>query len=198
MKTSKMENRFLTMLAAGLLSLAINTSAIPITGSVDINGVATLNSTSLATATAATAFPSAEVILTPTGAFAGTVGSAVTFTPFGWMPATTPVNPLWTFVSGGRTYSFELASVAVENQGAAFLNLTGQGTLSITGGGSPYDPTPGNWTFTITTSGDNGTFDFGFVSSNCSVPGVPDGGLTVALLSSALVGVAGLRRKLSQ
>ena len=185
------------VLLAGFLAAALfcqQAGAIPITGHVDMNGQVTLDS-ALGTATKATSFSLVSVVNTPDGAFTGTAGSTVSFNPFGWNPSTTPVTPLWSFSNGTSLYSFDLASLTVVGQSSSFLNLTGAGTLSISGG--TYDPTPGNWSFTITSStgGTSPNFAFGFVSSTSAVP---DGGSTVALLGCALVAVGALRRKLAK
>jgi VPDSG-CTERM motif len=128
----------------------------------------------------------------PTGTFVGTVGSSVTWHGFSW-PSNVLVAPLWTFTSGANTYSFDLANVSVFSQSNSFLNLMGSGTLHVTG----FDDTPGSWSFTISNPGGgaHANFDFTFANSQTGA-GVPDGGVTVALLGLALVGVEVLRRKL--
>lgn len=189
--------KILMLVAAAVVSMTLvqNASAVAISGKVDMVGTLNLNTTSLATASTVTSFGPAAVIPTPNGAFIGTAGSAVTFTPFSWNPQSTPVIPLWSFVSGGWTYTFDLNNISFVFQNASFVNLAGEGILNITGLGSPYTPTQGKWTFTITSAGSDPNFRFGFVSSTAAVP---DGGMTVALLGLALVGVEGLRRKLTK
>ena len=186
-----------SVLLAGVLGCALfcqQAGAIPIVGHVDMNGQVTLDNT-LGLANGATGFTLVSVVNTPDGAFTGTAGSGVTFNPFAWNPSSAPVTPLWKFTSAGSLYSFNLASLSVVGQSSSFLNLTGVGTLTISGG--TYDPTPGNWSFTITSStgGSAPNFEFGFVSSTSAVP---DGGSTVALLGCALVALGGLRRKLAK
>jgi len=124
-------------LAAVLLGSALlcqQVQAIPITGSVDMSGTATLDNPLLGSATQATAFTGVTVGGTPTGSYVGTAGSIVTWNAFGWTPPSTPVGSLWSFVSGGLTYSFHLSTVSVAGQSDSFLNLLGTGTLSISGG----------------------------------------------------------------
>jgi hypothetical protein len=53
-----------------------------------------------------------------------------------------------------------------------------------------FDPTPGTWTVTLTQSG--ASFAFG----STAAPNVPDGGMTLMLLGSALTGLALIRRKI--
>jgi hypothetical protein len=173
--------------ASVVLSGAVQ--AIPISGTIDMVGVATLDNPDLGLATRVTA--TSFVAVTPgttQGAYLGTDFDSVTFSAFGWNPASTPVNPLWIFTDSGTgfTYKFSLASVSVAHQDSTFLNLTGVGTAEITGSGSPYDATTGTWSFTITHQGTSPTAKFGFVSSNTSVP---DSGMTLLLLGMGLAGL---------
>jgi hypothetical protein len=188
----------LILLAAAFASCAAlcqQAQAIGITGSIDMSGTATLDSTSLGSATAATGFSAVTVGGVPTGSFVGTLGDSVTWNPFGWNPPTTPVTPLWTFTDAGTgwTYTFDLGSVSVMSQSNTFLNLLGTGSLSITGAGSPYTTTAGVWSFTISnpTGLPHANFAFTFANSQTSVP---DGGSAVALLGIALAGIEGARR----
>jgi hypothetical protein len=185
-----MKKTFLSgILAVGMVIAA---QAIPITGTIDMSGTATLNNTFLGSATAATAFTGATVGGAPTGTFAGTFGSSVTWSGFSW-PSNVLVAPLWTFVFGANTYSFDLANVSVFSQSNSFLNLMGSGTLHVTG----FDDTPGLWSFTISNPGGGAHANFMFTFANSQTgSGVPDGGATVALLGIAFVGLEGLRRML--
>jgi hypothetical protein len=184
----------LALALAGALTQPVQ--AIMIDGSVDMSGTATLNNTLLGSATAATSFSGVTVGGVPTGAFTGTAGDSVTWSPFGWNPATTPVA-LWSFVDGGTgwTYKFRLDNVTVDSQSNTFLNLLGDGVLSITGAGSPYSDTTGSWSFTISnpTGGAHANFAFTFANSQTAVP---DGGATIALLGVGLLGLGALRRKI--
>ena len=181
-------------LLTGILALgmAIAAQAIPITGSIDMSGTATLNNTLLGSATAATAFSAVTVGGTPTGSFAGTSGASVTWSGFSW-PSNVLVAPLWTFMFLGNIYSFDLAHVSVASQDNSFLNLMGSGTLHVTG----FDDTPGLWSFTISNpgGGPHPNLEFTFANSQTAAA-VPDGGMTVALLGIAFVGLEVLRRKL--
>ena len=161
-----------------------------------MSGTVTLDDVFLGSADAALAFNGVTVGGTPTGAYTGTAGTAVTWSAFGWNPATTPVTPLWTFTTGGRTYSFDLTTVSIAGQNNFFLNLLGTGTLRITGGGPSYDPTPGTWSFTISNpdGADHQNFQFTFANSQ-TASGVPEGGTTAMLLGAALCGIGLIRRK---
>jgi protein with PEP-CTERM/exosortase system signal len=185
-----MKKTLLTAILA--LGMVIAAQAIPITGTIDMSGTATLNSTFLGSATAATAFTGVTVGGAPTGTFAGTFGSSVTWSAFSW-PSNVLVAPLWTFMFGANTYSFDLANVSVFSQDNSFLNLTGSGTLRVTG----FADTPGIWSFTISNpgGGEHANFMFTFANSQTAA-GVPDGGSAVALLGIALTAIEVLRRKL--
>jgi hypothetical protein len=192
-----MKNKMTILLgAASAMVLAQATQATPITGVIDISGTATLNNP-LGSATAISSYTDLFINSgAQTGAFApvdaGPHGDTVTMAAFGWNPVTgLPADPLWTFSDPGTgfTYSFDLNSLTVQTQNANFLNITGQGSLSIVGAGSPYTTTAGTWSFTISSTAggpkaDN--FSFGFDSETSSVP---DGGATVALLGNNPTGL---------
>ena len=102
---------------------------------------------------------------------------------------TGPVNPQWSFVFGGNTYTFNLLALTSGHVQSGSMAFTGTGTAFINGGG----PSPANWSL----QGSTGTgFRFTLSSSTTGALGaVPDGGSAVALLGIALVGVEALRRK---
>jgi hypothetical protein len=199
-----MKNTFKTIsvLAAGLIACGLlcqQAQAITITGTVRMNGDVTLDSQDLATAKSATFINPAATVSSGTGSYAGTAGDSVTFSAFGWSPATTPVNPLWSFTDAGTgdTYQFNLGTISsVTHIDSSDLIIKGLGTVTISGG--VYDPTGANWSFDITdtSEGGSGSFVFSFAQSDTAT--VPDGGMTVAFLGFALVGVEGLRRKLKK
>jgi hypothetical protein len=194
----------LLLTAALLIGLSTVAQAIPITGTVRQSGQVTLNTMSLATATSATFTNPAASVEDGTGSFLGTEtigGPDVTWMNFSWAALPGPqVNNLWSFTRGTLTYSFDLSSITnVTRIDATDLLLKGLGTLRITGVGSTFDPTPANWSFTITdtSAGTAGTFDFGFADSNtATLTSVPDEGMTVLLLGLVLSGLALVRRRL--
>jgi hypothetical protein len=185
-----MKNKWIILAAAVAVTALTTAQAVPITGAIDMSGTATVNSLSLAAATAATSLTGVAVTGGPTGAFAGTFGSVVAWNGFTWPGGS--ASPLWTFTASGVTYTFALATDSVANQSNTFLNLLGSGTLTATG----YDPTPGLWSFTISNpSGAPGAnFQFSFANSQTAV--VPDGGATVMLLGAALSALGLFRKKL--
>jgi hypothetical protein len=74
-----------------------------------------------------------------------------------------PVNPLWSFMFGGNTYSFNLSSLTNGHVVSDALSFSGTGTLFATG----FDPTPA--TFSMNGSGQNFSFDLSFVT-NTAIP----------------------------
>ncbi len=169
--------------------------AVPIIGSIDIQGGGALLTpvgAPLGTATGVAA--TNGVVSSGSGSFAGTAGTSVNFEPFTFNPAITPVS-LWSFTIGSLTYSFDLTSMVVGIDDSSLLTINGSGTLTITGSGSDWDATTGNWTYQIATAtspyADDGVFNY---QSNTTVP---DGGLTVILLGSALSGLFLLRKQIS-
>src|SRR5579863_9152347 len=142
---------------------SLQASLTPISGTVSFSGTSTANSSSLVSATAFTLFQDVTVGAASglSGAYAGTAGASVTVTPFTWNPptASTPINTLWTFISGGVTYSFDLASMHEDFVTPTELVLSGMGTSTITGGSTDYAATTGMWSLTAQTFGDS-TFTF--------------------------------------
>ena len=190
-----------TILAIAGFALSVQAAPIPITGSISFAGTTTINGTSFVTATEFTSFEDVTVGAPSAlnGNYVGTSGAAVTMTPFIWSPptASTPVNPLWTFVSGGDTYSFDLSVLHVDYASPTGLLLSGSGTAIITGPGLAFLNTTGTWNLSAQTL-NLATFTF---SSTTSVPnGVPDGGTTATLLGGSLFGLAfiGRKQKLNQ
>lgn len=194
-----MKNKwFVAGAVAALVAFTATVQAVPINGSINFQGgTATLNGP-VTTATAITAFGGSPSVnnnlgVAPTGAYAGTGNTAVTFlsTGFQFSPTMIP-SPvaLWSFIFGGNTYSFSLTSVISSVGVGPTLNLAGAGILSISGG--VYQDTVGTWTFSTTGTG---PATYGFVAGNTAVP-TPDGGTTVMLLGAAISGLCLLRKKM--
>lgn len=169
-----------------------------IDGTISFAGTVTIDTSSLATATKFTSFQQV-VVGAPSslfGDYAGTSGATVTVTPFTWNPpgASVPLNPLWTFMSGGDTYSFNLSSLHVDFASAGALDLSGSGTAFITGPGTDKLPTTGQWSLTAQTFG---VSTFTFSSTTTAGAPVRDGGTTAVLLGSCCLGFAFFRRRLA-
>ncbi len=186
-----------TCILLALAGFALSAQAIPIAGVISFSGTSTIDGTSFVTATKFISFQDVSVGAESAlaGDYAGTSGAAVTMTPFTWAPptASTPINPLWSFMSGGRTYSFDLSVLHQDYASATGLLLSGFGTAHITGPGSDKTDTEGHWNFSAQTL-NVATFTF---SSTTTVPppSVPDGGTTVLLLGGSLCGLALIKRK---
>jgi hypothetical protein len=190
----------LTMLAVGLLSCGLfcqQAQAMPIspmpplgapvTGDITFGGVVTLDSTSLAAATQVSTW-NTSFVTSSSGGFSGIAfGTAVTMTA------------PWTFNSGSHPalwsvggFTFDLTASHIVSQSSMFLNVLGTGTVS----GNGFTPTSANWSFSISNPTGGNQMTFGFTSDTTSTAATPDGGMTVALLGIAFVGLEGLRRKL--
>jgi len=183
----------LTLLVIGLVSCGLfsqQAQAVPITGGISLAGGYTTNTGDVDTATAFASFPFVLVIGVSgsyTGVGTGLSSPSVTMNPFTFNPFNGPITPLWTFMSAGSTYSFDLTALtSILQPGDDTLTLKGTGTLHITN----FTDTVGSWVFTANQAGDT----FSFSSSNAAA--VPDSGSAVALLGIALAGIEGVRRAL--
>jgi hypothetical protein len=204
-KTNNNKNmKSLTILLGAMLASTVvvqQAQATSITGTVNFGGGVTLSSSSLNTATSITTFSTTEVTGgSGTYAAASPYFETVTWkTPLSLVPGSDVINPLWSFVAGAVTYSFDLSSITsyTVTGGNTVAALAGVGTLLDSAAG--YTATPGNFTLTITDSsgGTSGTAQFGFAASSTAA-GVPDGGLTVALLGGALTAMALVRSKVGK
>ena len=179
--------------AVAFVGVVSSIEAVPITGSVEIQGIATLTPIGAPLGTATGVDGTNGVVSSGFGSFAGTAGALVSLAPFTFNPATTPVN-MWSFTVGSLTYSFDLTSMVLGTDDSSLLTISGSGTLTITGDGSNWDPTTGNWTYQIASTNPDGVYGQFNYQSNTTVP---DGGLTAILLGSALSGLTMLRKKIS-
>ena len=132
-------------------------------------------------------FSSTSVFVTAVGGnYVGLVapGATAAFTDYLFSPGTPAISPLW--VTGVASLTGATQTTIIRDlTGLGVLTLKGTGTLNLPG----FDPTPGLWTITVS----QGTGTFGFGSSAASIP---DGGSTVILLGSAILGLLGISRKL--
>jgi len=165
--------------------MAFSAVAIPISGAISFSGTDTQSNPDLSAATEFTGFTNVVVSSTGgTGSYSPVLlGQAVTFEPFTFRPSLTP-NPLWTFVSGGNTYSFDATGATVAFSNSNTLTLEGTGIAHITG----FDPTPGKWFFSANNAGGTSTF-----SVSTAVTAVPEP-TSLLLLGFGLVGMAGVSR----
>jgi hypothetical protein len=103
-----------------------------------------------------------------------------------WDFVSGPISSFWT-VDG---FTFDLTSSSLISQGGGFVNVLIDGTAS----GHGFGPTAftGRFSAQDPSAGNPPTFSF---SVSFGPTSVPDGGMTIALLGIALVGVAALRRR---
>jgi hypothetical protein len=208
MKSSLLSFSGLLLAALALtLSRSASASPIPITGSISFLGNATVNTGDLATATSFTSFDTDTVNQTSgaylavpaltgdpvtfpaTGfTFRSTAGTSQSGTLFSSMPVAAPLTtlPLWTFTTAaGVTYDFSAMGTINVTQNSQFLNISGQGIADITGGGTNFAATDGQWTIQETNTG--AAFSFGATSGETAP--APDGTATSLLISLGLAGV---------
>jgi len=183
--------KLIKTLIAGLTAMvvaagfALSAHATPITGILNIAGTANFNTSSLMTTTSAT-FTDVIVLGGNDGTFAGfAVGTPVVMASYTFDPSTI-TNGLWS-VNG---FTFNLTSSAVQlPRSATFLSITGTGTIT---GPAGFDATPGVWAFTSQNAGGRPHTTFSF---SANTDAVPDGGMTMALLGTGLMGLAAFRAK---
>ncbi len=192
-----MKSKYLVLpgLVAVLFAFTATVSAVPITGTVTIQGGTTLVPQGSALGSVSgVGLDNLGSILTGSGSFAGTAGAAnVSFTGFNIQNGAVSISPLWSFTIGAVAYSFDLAQMTVTTKSDASLVISGTGFLHITG----FDTTPGTWSYQINSTTPDGKQNgvggiFSYQSSNTAIP---DGGMTVVLLGAALSGLYVFRRK---
>lgn len=175
---------------------AISAFAIPISGSISFGGNPVLDDF-LADADQVTAINNAHVT-DSSGAYSVipdyyglpvSTPPVVTFSGFIFDPITTPVYPLWRVDYNSIIYEFEAITMTLNTQNANFLDISGTGEATISGGG--YEKTGGTWSFNINQATGSATFGF---SSNTAVPEPA----SILLVGFGLVGLAGFSRKLKK
>jgi hypothetical protein len=173
--STKMKAKNSFIVGAAILTVAsISAQAqVAITGEIDFTGGATID-TAIPNATTFETFfgPSGSggpVVLAgsglPSGAYAGVPGNTVAnFSgSFDFGSPTLPFD-LWSFNFAGKTYSFQINTVSSDVQFTVpidYIDISGTGTGTITGGSTTYLPTTEDWSITGTTTAGDLTINIG-------------------------------------
>ena len=144
--------------------------AVPITGSASFFGSASASGPSGGGLTNIN-YSNNWIFLTGIGLFAGLPQTPATFNNFSFtgdgigVSLSAPIFPLWSFTTGGNTYSFDLLSLSSGHTEAGAMAFTGAGTLHTTVPG--FDPTPAS--FAMNGTGNNFQYTLSFVT-NTAIP----------------------------
>jgi hypothetical protein len=180
-------SKILAIVAATALGLGAAQATL-ISGTMTFTGRATFDTGNLATAKTVTSFSNADV-MDADGSFTGISGPATMSAPWTFVPSS--ARPaLWSV--GGFTFDLS-ATTGVDRPligGIQFLVISGVGTIF---GPAGFTPTQGKWSFSTQAPAVGGKFSF-----SASTTAVPDGGMTVALLGAALIGLGAYRAKFAR
>lgn len=181
------------LILAALATAVVTAQAYAFSGTVTMTGLlkTSLNSkTHINTVTFTNPWTVGSAVL-PSGAYAGSAGSAVTYTNFKYntttLAVTFPAAPftLWSFSFAGNTYTFQLDTpLDAAFTSSTSFSMNGHGTGYINGG----DASTGFWSI----SGTRTKASFSFTAASVTSV-IPDAGSAVALLGIALAGIEGAR-----
>jgi VPDSG-CTERM motif len=180
----------LTVVAVAAVAMALTQTvqAIPlpyISGNIAISGAATLNTTSVNTASKVTTW-GVNTVSTDSGSFPLALdGQIVNFSGAnGWSFNSGVLNNFWSV--GGFTFNLISSTISIQGNGLLYVLLNG--TVSS----ASYTTTDFTGSMTIQNPPGSGcTF-----SESLSFGSVPDGASTILLLGSALSGLALIKRKI--
>lgn len=175
-------------LAVGMMTAAVTVNAAYISGSIQFgNGSITIPGSSLDSAGGISGY---QGVLGPSdrpsvlgGSQTGNYLAVPGGTKVDWSPFSFGDTSflLWQLTTpNGDVFSFKATTLSIVQQNENFLDIKGEGVASITG----FTDTPGTWTITVNNLGSQFTF-----GASTTVPGVPDGGNTVWLLGTCLLGI---------
>lgn len=191
-----MKNKLIRYLLVGAIastcSLALQVQGNQITGQVNFTGVVSSDSGDLSLSTLLNSF-NTVVVGVGSGSFAPTVGSGVGHGDLVFNPnsvsVATPINGLWSYTHAGKTYSFDLQTLAITPGGdSTHLGLEGTGIAHVTG----FSDTAATWSLAATSQG-LATFTF---AESTTVSLVPDGTATSGLMAGGLCVLGLLRRRM--
>ncbi len=185
-----MKKHMLKLVSIAALAFAASSiaSAAMINGALTIAGGATLNADSTDDATGVVTWRD-PVVLSRDGDFASTVsvGDDVAMVAPWTFASVAEVSNFWSV--GG--FSFDLTSSYVFLQSGGDLIVKGTGWIS----GNDFEATAGTWNFTSQDPSANGVFSFSASTAARPTTSVPDGGATVALIGSVLLGLGSIARR---
>ena len=175
----------LILAVAGLTT--ITARAVPIVGSIGFTGQYTANGLTGSDLSTATSMSINSVSVdTSSGDLAGATSPLSFASPIGVNGNGPAIGQLWSVTVGSDVYVFNVTSSNQVFTSPQTLVLQGLGTMT----GGMKDATVGTWQLSFGVSGQS--FTWQSTSAN-----VPDGGFTVSMFGLALVGCAGIRRKLA-
>jgi len=187
MKTNWINNKMVAVIAAAVCLTGI-AQAVPISGNLGFSGSVELNSSSVNTATEATAWFN-TVAASPSGSFVGLVNSGDAVSMAGATP--------WSFNSGALAnfwkvdgFTFNLISSSIFSQAGGFLDVVLAGTVT----GNGFTATAFNGTFQVADPASDGVAAF---TERLSFNSVPDSGTTAMLLGCGLLSLGLFHRKMA-